>query len=77
MNAKLRQTVTADSGPPAGLDAGTVRQVKMQAACAMLLDVQQLVDTGGSVNQCNDEGVTLVSVPPSAPACSHGTGAFL
>ncbi|XP_072554463.1 unconventional myosin-XVI isoform X1 [Paramormyrops kingsleyae] len=50
-----------------GLDAGTVRHVKMQAASAMLLDVRQLVATGGSVNQCNDEGVTLLHI-----ACASG-----
>uniref|UniRef100_A0A3B3SE87 Myosin motor domain-containing protein n=1 Tax=Paramormyrops kingsleyae TaxID=1676925 RepID=A0A3B3SE87_9TELE len=49
------------------LDAGTVRHVKMQAASAMLLDVRQLVATGGSVNQCNDEGVTLLHI-----ACASG-----
>ncbi|KPP65429.1 unconventional myosin-XVI-like, partial [Scleropages formosus] len=45
-----------------GVDLSTVQSMKMQQPSTMLSDVQYLLTTGGSVNQCNDEGVTLLHI---------------
>lgn len=44
-----------------GVELNSLRQMKIQRAMTMLTDVRQLISSGGSVNQKNDEGVTLVS----------------
>lgn len=44
-----------------GVELNSLRQMKIQRAMTMLTDVRQLISGGGSVNQKNDEGVTLVS----------------
>lgn len=38
----------------------SMHQMKTQRSSTMLSDVRQLVSSGGSVNQQNDDGVTLV-----------------
>lgn len=50
-----------------GVDMSSMHTMKMQRAVTMLSDVRQLVATGGSLNQSNDEGVTLLHI-----ACSSG-----
>ncbi|XP_064166257.1 unconventional myosin-XVI-like isoform X3 [Anguilla rostrata] len=50
-----------------GVDWAALRCVKMQRPAVMLSDVQQLVATEGSVNQSNDDGVTLLHI-----ACASG-----
>lgn len=44
-----------------GVELNSLRQIKIQRPMTMLTDVRQLISSGGSVNQKNDEGVTLVS----------------
>lgn len=44
-----------------GVELNSLRQMKIQKPVTMLTDVRQLISSGGSVNQKNDEGVTLVS----------------
>lgn len=44
-----------------GVDVSSMHTMKMQRPNTMLSDVRQLVATGGSLNQPNDDGVTLVS----------------
>lgn len=43
-----------------GVDMSSMHQMKTQRSSTMLSDVRQLVSGGGSVNQQNDDGVTLV-----------------
>ncbi|XP_054049454.1 unconventional myosin-XVI isoform X2 [Rissa tridactyla] len=50
-----------------GVELNSLRQMKIQRAMTMLTDVRQLISSGGSVNQKNDEGVTLLHV-----ACANG-----
>ncbi|XP_039570301.1 unconventional myosin-XVI isoform X2 [Passer montanus] len=50
-----------------GVELNSLRQMKIQRAVTMLTDVRQLILSGGSVNQKNDEGVTLLHV-----ACANG-----
>ncbi|KAF4789820.1 hypothetical protein TURU_147137 [Turdus rufiventris] len=50
-----------------GIEQNSLRQMKIQRAMTMLTDVRQLISSGGSVNQRNDEGVTLLHV-----ACANG-----
>lgn len=50
-----------------GVDMPSMHTMKMQRAVTMLSDVRQLVATGGSLNQSNDEGVTLLHI-----ACASG-----
>lgn len=40
----------------------SMHTMKTQRAVTMLSDVRQLVATGGSLNQSNNEGVTLVDI---------------
>lgn len=44
-----------------GVELNSLRQMKLQRPMTMLTDVRQLIASGGSVNQKNDDGVTLVS----------------
>lgn len=44
-----------------GVELNSLRQMKIQRPMTMLTDVRQLISNGGSVNQKNDEGITLVS----------------
>lgn len=44
-----------------GVDVSSMHTMRTQRPNTMLSDVRQLVATGGSLNQPNDEGVTLVS----------------
>jgi len=44
-----------------GVELNSLRQMKIQRSMTMLTDVRQLISSGGSVNQKNEEGVTLVS----------------
>ncbi|XP_061082847.1 unconventional myosin-XVI-like [Conger conger] len=50
-----------------GVDVGALRRGKAQRSAAMFSDVQRLVATGGSVNQSNGDGVTLLHI-----ACASG-----
>ncbi|XP_035266234.1 unconventional myosin-XVI isoform X2 [Anguilla anguilla] len=50
-----------------GVDVVSMHLMKTQRAMTMLSDVQQLVAAGGSVNQHNEEGVTLLHM-----ACASG-----
>uniref|UniRef100_A0A8C4VD38 Myosin XVI n=1 Tax=Falco tinnunculus TaxID=100819 RepID=A0A8C4VD38_FALTI len=50
-----------------GVELNSLRQMKIQRPMTMLTDVRQLISSGGSVNQKNDEGVTLLHV-----ACANG-----
>ncbi|KAL4656976.1 unconventional myosin-XVI isoform X1 [Arapaima gigas] len=50
-----------------GVNVSTVPHLKMQKPSTMLSDVQYLLDTGKSVNQCNEEGVTFLHI-----ACARG-----
>ncbi|KAG7467471.1 hypothetical protein MATL_G00153880 [Megalops atlanticus] len=50
-----------------GVDLTCMHHVKIQRSMSMLSDVRHLVEAGGSVNQCNDEGVTLLHI-----ACASG-----
>uniref|UniRef100_A0A672TVC4 Myosin XVI n=1 Tax=Strigops habroptila TaxID=2489341 RepID=A0A672TVC4_STRHB len=50
-----------------GVELNSLRQMKIQRSMTMLTDVRQLISSGGSVNQKNDEGVTLLHV-----ACANG-----
>lgn len=43
-----------------GVDLTSLRQIRTQRATVMLSDVKQLLAAGGSVNEKNDDGVTLV-----------------
>uniref|UniRef100_F6TDT5 Myosin XVI n=1 Tax=Xenopus tropicalis TaxID=8364 RepID=F6TDT5_XENTR len=51
-----------------GIDLSSLRQMRMQRAMVMLSDIKQLVATGGSVSEKNDEGVTLLHI---ACACGY------
>lgn len=44
-----------------GVDVSSMHTMKKQRPSTMLSDVRQLVATGGSLNQPNDDRVTLVS----------------
>lgn len=44
-----------------GVDVSSMHAMKMQRPSTMLSDVRQLVAKGESINQPNDDGVTLVS----------------
>lgn len=50
-----------------GVDMSSMHTMKTQRAVTMLSDVRQLVATGGSLNQSNNEGVTLLHI-----ACASG-----
>ncbi|XP_074550716.1 unconventional myosin-XVI isoform X2 [Halichoeres trimaculatus] len=50
-----------------GVDVSSMHTMKMQRSNTMLSDVRQLVASGGSLNQPNDEGVTLLHI-----ACASG-----
>ncbi|XP_057192130.1 unconventional myosin-XVI isoform X1 [Triplophysa rosa] len=50
-----------------GVDMSSMHQMKTQRSSTMLSDVKQLVSSGGSVNQHNDDGVTLLHI-----ACASG-----
>ncbi|XP_030642796.1 unconventional myosin-XVI [Chanos chanos] len=50
-----------------GLDVSSMHHMKTQRPSTMLSDVRQLVSTGASVNQRNDDGVTLLHM-----ACASG-----
>uniref|UniRef100_A0A8C3G226 Myosin motor domain-containing protein n=1 Tax=Cyclopterus lumpus TaxID=8103 RepID=A0A8C3G226_CYCLU len=50
-----------------GVDVSTVHAMKMQRRSTMLSDVRKLVATRGSLNQPNDDGVTLLHI-----ACASG-----
>ncbi|KAG9492232.1 hypothetical protein GDO78_000641 [Eleutherodactylus coqui] len=49
-----------------GVDLSSLQQIRTQRATVMLSDVKQLLAAGGSVNEKNDEGVTLLHI---ASAC--------
>ncbi|OCT95386.1 hypothetical protein XELAEV_18013074mg [Xenopus laevis] len=51
-----------------GIDLSSLRQMRMQKATVMLSDIKQLLATGGSVSEKNDEGVTLLHI---ACACGY------
>ncbi|KAM4699021.1 unconventional myosin-XVI [Discoglossus pictus] len=51
-----------------GVDLASLRQMRTQKATVMLSDVKQLLATNGSVNEKNDEGVTLLHI---ACACGY------
>lgn len=48
----------------------SMHQMKTQRSSTMLSDVRQLVSSGGSVNQQNDDGVTLVRKYISPEMCN-------
>ncbi|TDH06699.1 hypothetical protein EPR50_G00116980 [Perca flavescens] len=50
-----------------GVDVSSMHSMKTQRPSTMLSDVRQLVATGGSLNQPNDDGVTLLHI-----ACASG-----
>ncbi|XP_077170526.1 unconventional myosin-XVI isoform X2 [Paroedura picta] len=50
-----------------GVELNSLCQMKTQKSTAMLADVRQLLSSGGTVNQKNDEGVTLLHI-----ACANG-----
>ncbi|CAH2223536.1 unconventional myosin-XVI isoform X2 [Pelobates cultripes] len=50
-----------------GIDLSSLRQMRTQRAKVMFSDVKQLIAGGGSVNEKNDEGVTLLHI-----ACAYG-----
>uniref|UniRef100_A0A673B0Z1 Myosin XVI n=1 Tax=Sphaeramia orbicularis TaxID=375764 RepID=A0A673B0Z1_9TELE len=50
-----------------GVDMSSMHTMKTQRSTTMLSDVRQLVTTGGSLNQANDDGVTLLHI-----ACASG-----
>ncbi|KAM4795077.1 unconventional myosin-XVI [Rhinophrynus dorsalis] len=56
-----------------GVDLTSLRLMKTQRANVMLSDVKQLLTAGGSVNEKNDEGVTLLHI---ACACGYKDVAF-
>lgn len=43
-----------------GVDVSSMHAMKIQRPSTMLSDVRQLVASGGSLNQPNEEGITLV-----------------
>ncbi|ROL52409.1 Unconventional myosin-XVI [Anabarilius grahami] len=45
-----------------GVDMSSMHQMKTQRSSTMMSDVRQLVSSGGSVNQQNDDGVTLLHI---------------
>ncbi|XP_073412917.1 unconventional myosin-XVI isoform X1 [Dendrobates tinctorius] len=45
-----------------GVDLGSLQQIRTQRAAVMLSDVKQLLAAGGSVNEKNDDGVTLLHI---------------
>lgn len=58
-----------------GVELNSLRQMKIQRPMTMLTDVRQLISSGGSVNQKNDEGVTLVSGNMSLSPCEYACAA--
>lgn len=50
-----------------GIDVNCLRQMKVQRQTTMMSDVKNLLATGGSINEKNDEGVTLLHM-----ACASG-----
>ncbi|XP_074839297.1 unconventional myosin-XVI [Carettochelys insculpta] len=50
-----------------GVDLNSLHQMKIQRPMTMLADVKQLISAGGSLNQRNDKGVTLLHI-----ACANG-----
>uniref|UniRef100_A0A8C3XQK5 Myosin XVI n=1 Tax=Chelydra serpentina TaxID=8475 RepID=A0A8C3XQK5_CHESE len=50
-----------------GVALNSLRQMKIQRPMTMLADVKQLISAGGSMNQKNDKGVTLLHI-----ACANG-----
>ncbi|XP_073470585.1 unconventional myosin-XVI isoform X1 [Aquarana catesbeiana] len=50
-----------------GVDLTSLRQIRTQRAAVMLSDVKQLLAAGGSVNEKNEDGVTLLHI-----ACAGG-----
>ncbi|XP_018418654.1 PREDICTED: unconventional myosin-XVI [Nanorana parkeri] len=50
-----------------GVDLTSLRKIRTQRAAVMLSDVKQLLAAGGSVNEKNDDGVTLLHI-----ACAGG-----
>ncbi|KAM4561355.1 unconventional myosin-XVI isoform 2-T3 [Fundulus diaphanus] len=50
-----------------GVDVASMHTMKTQRPTTMLTDVKHLVTTGGTLNQPNDEGVTLLHI-----ACASG-----
>ncbi|XP_066542846.1 unconventional myosin-XVI isoform X1 [Hoplias malabaricus] len=50
-----------------GVDVSSMHQMKTQRALVMLSDLRQLVSSGASVNQRNEDGVTLLHM-----ACASG-----
>lgn len=48
--------------PCVGVDLTSLQQIRTQRAAVMLSDLKQLLAAGGSVNEKNDDGVTLVSI---------------
>lgn len=44
-----------------GVDTTSMHTMKVQRASTMMTDVKQLLATGVSLNQPNEDGVTLVS----------------
>uniref|UniRef100_UPI0037E96B2C unconventional myosin-XVI n=1 Tax=Semicossyphus pulcher TaxID=241346 RepID=UPI0037E96B2C len=50
-----------------GVDVSSMHTMKMQRSNTMLSDVRHLVASGGSLNQPNDDGVTLLHI-----ACASG-----
>ncbi|CAI5655783.1 unnamed protein product [Oreochromis niloticus] len=50
-----------------GVDVSSMHAMKIQRPSAMLSDVRQLVASGGSLNQPNEEGITLLHI-----ACASG-----
>ncbi|CAM4400283.1 unnamed protein product [Caretta caretta] len=50
-----------------GVDLNSLRQMKIQRPMTMFADVKQLILVGGSVNQKNDKGITLLHI-----ACANG-----
>ncbi|KAM9319999.1 unconventional myosin-XVI [Gastrophryne carolinensis] len=50
-----------------GIDLTSLRQMRTQRSAVMLSDVKQLLASGGSLNEKNDDGVTLIHI-----ACACG-----
>lgn len=55
-----------------GVDVSSMHTMKTQRPSTMMSDVRQLVATGGSLNQPNDDGVTLVSKVTCVLVCVSG-----
>ncbi|XP_054826888.1 unconventional myosin-XVI [Eublepharis macularius] len=50
-----------------GVEQNSLCQMKIQKSTSMLTDVRHLLSSGGTVNQKNDEGITLLHI-----ACANG-----